>query len=70
MAALRRGWFVPLLFLIGVVAFGVALTSSWLPLLFSLPWLVAIAWLSRGGSLDDREPQSLADAASRRLWTR
>jgi 4-hydroxybenzoate polyprenyltransferase len=64
----RRLWV--LLLPLGVAAFGVVLASSWLPLLFSLPWLAAIAWFSRRDSLDEHEPPSLADAARTRLRTR
>jgi len=58
---------LPLLFL---AASGSACASigSWLPLLASAPWLVAIAWFGSRDTGPDREFPSAAEVARGRLW--
>jgi hypothetical protein len=68
MDVLRRSE-IRVLLVVAAVGTAVGLTVSWLPLLFSAPWLAGIVWFARRGGLSDGEPPSLAEAARTRLWT-
>jgi hypothetical protein len=57
-------WLSGILGLALVVAFW-----SWLPLLFSAPWLMAIVYLRLRDGFDSGDPASAAEEARRRLWT-
>ena len=58
-------WLPGILGLAVVVAFW-----SWLPLLFSAPWLAAIVYLRLRDDYDTGEPPaSAAEEARRRLWS-
>jgi hypothetical protein len=59
----------PTLLVFAVIAALGIVFATWLPLLFSLPWLAVIAWFSPGARTS-REFPSLADAARERLWAR
>jgi hypothetical protein len=51
-------------------AAGLSLVAwSWLPLVFSLPWLVPIVWFARRDTGQMAEFSSSAEAARERLWT-
>jgi len=56
-----------LLLLASVV--GSAALGSWLPLIGTLPWLVAIAWFGSRDTGAAREFPSAAETARARLWT-
>ena len=58
---------LPLLLLAASVS-ACAAIGSWLPLLASAPWLVAIAWFWSRDTGPDREFPSAAEVARGRLW--
>ena len=58
-----------LLLLLASVVAGSAILGSWLPLIGTLPWLVAIAWFGSRDSGAAGEFPSAAETARARLWT-
>ncbi len=61
--------FAPLVLLLAATVSGSAALGSWLPLLGTLPWLVAIAWFGSRDTGPGREFPSAAETARERLWT-
>jgi hypothetical protein len=59
----------PTLLVFAVAVFFALVWGTWLPLLFCLPWLAGIVWLSRDAQTE-REFPSMADASRERLWAR
>lgn len=70
MDLLRLRRFAAPLVLIAVTVAASAAFGSWLPLLGTLPWLVAIAWFGSRDIGATREFPSAAEAARERLWAR
>jgi hypothetical protein len=70
MDSLRNPRLAALLLVFVVVAAASAALGSWLPLLGSLPWLLAIAWYGSRDAGASREFPSAAEAARERLWAR
>jgi hypothetical protein len=55
---------------LAVVAFALGVWWTWLPFLFSVPWVAAIAWVRlRRDGCGTEVPVSLAEASKRRLWS-
>jgi hypothetical protein len=59
---------LPVALVIGAAAGLGAFVGSWLPVLFSLPWLVAIAWFAGRDTGQVTEFPSAAETARERLW--
>jgi len=58
-----------LLLLLASVVAGSAALGSWLPVIGTLPWLVAIAWFGSRDPGAASEFPSAAETARARLWT-
>ena len=68
MDRLRNPRLLLLLLLLAASISGCAVIGSWLPLLASAPWLVAIAWFGARDTGAAGEFPSAAEVARGRLW--
>ncbi len=70
MDRLRIPRFAAPLLVVALIVAASAAFGSWLPLLATLPWVVAIAWFGSRDTGAAREFPSAAETARERLWAR